>query len=795
MAQETTIGFFPNELDSPEEKAKESWGLRYAQAIVSAGDRLASSYTDRKDKWEEARKYAQGLQDIDKLKRRAIPTENEWMTLPLNVSTPVPRYIRRIQETIYSHPYKPRVDIFDSHSHSRMERRKNELLGKMQLKAEVDNLKAEGILPNQLEFKQLRDAPKDQHEVEMYLKTNAKTIEQIAIEKLVRRSFSKCNMPQIERSVVKDLTEIQWACVHADLDEDGCFKAEYIDPMLTVTSYVEKDDFSDMVWAGHISYITVGQFREMMPELDNEQILNVIRMNVGNRLHQDYDIRLGSRRYFDLNQEERDGLEGVLIEVLNFETLQSDRVTYVEKELSTGGYDIKRRSADYEGPKDPNAKKKVHKGIVERIYKGVHVMRTDYMLEWGLKPSVAYKLRKGKVIHKPCFSYIFRAPNILDMQNKSLMEEVIPHIDKMLILEIKALHFLALATPPGFSYDISAIVEAVKGMGMKGLKPKDMAEIKAWTGDIYYASKDEMGNPILQPGQKPIEFQPSTLDQAIERFALLWNNELQKVKDIIGVNDAVDASTPDKKALVGVREQAIQAHKASVRYLQTEYLEIMKEVADRAAYYQQLAIKEGIQTDEMRDLLSDPEFAVLEAKKIGELMYNIELELLPDAEEKQMLMGRIEVALQQGMIGVDDLLAIQRMMGESIEKAEEVFQLRVEKRKAEAQQQQQAQAQMEQQKELTKMQAEAQKEQAIYQMKMQLEELQKQLEAQNIREKGEEERKTLATEYELKKELVEKSAQVDAAYGFDKDKEVTAPKAAGNVEPATPRPDRITERL
>jgi hypothetical protein len=322
-----------------------------------------------------------------------------------------------------------------------------------------------------------------------------------------------------------------------------------------------------------------------------------------------------------------------------------------------------------------------------------------------------------------------------------------------------------------------------------------MAEIKAWTGDIYYASRDEMGNPILQPGQKPIEFQPSTLDQAIERFALLWNNELEKVKDIIGVNDAVDASTPDKKALVGVREQAIAGHKASVRYLQTEYLEMMREVSDRAAYYQQLAIKEGIQTDEMRDLLSNPEFAVLEAKKIGELMYNMQIELLPDAAEKQQLMGRIEIALQQGLIGVDDLLSIQRTMDESIEKAEEVFQLRVEKRKAEAQEQQAQQQQMEMQREQAKMQGEAQKEQAIIEMKMRLAELEKQLEAQNLGVKGEEERKTLATEFELKKELVSHSEKMKALYGYDKSKEVTAPKAAGQVEPATPRPDRITERL
>jgi hypothetical protein len=576
------------------------------------------------------------------------------------------------------------------------------------------------------------------------------------------------------------------------MTEDGEFKVEYLDPMLCETSYVEKDDFSDMVWAAHIKYIKVGELRERMPELSDEEILSIIRANVGNRLKEEYNLDFGNRRYFQLTQDEREGLEGVLIEVMCFETLQSDRVTYVEKELNTGGYDIKKRSSDYEAPKGKDAKKKVHKGVIQRIYQGEFIVNTQYMMDWGLKKGVAYKVKKGKTIHKPCFGYIFRAPNILDMTNKSLVEEIIPHIDKMCILEIKLLHFLALAKPPGNAYDISTIVEAIKGMGEKGLKPKNFAEIYSWTGDIYFSSRDEMGNPILQPGQKPIDFLPSTLDPNIMWFRDEWNSELQRVKEIIGVNDAVDASTPDKKSLVGVQEQAIAAHKASVRYLQTAYLDVVKEISDRAAYYQQLAIKEGIQTDEMKDLLSDPEFEVLKAKELGELMYNIEIELMPDAYQKEQLMRRIEIALQQGLLGVDDMLMIQRTMEESIEKAEEIFQMRVEKRKIEAQQQQQAQAQMEQQSKMAELQGEAQKEQAVIEMKMQLEQLQKELERANIQEKGEEERKSLATEYELKKELVELSAKVKATYDFDKENETTAPKSAGSVEPATPSPDRMS---
>lgn len=779
------VGYFPSELTPPEEKKKVSWGLKYAKAIVSASQILEQSYTNRKDRWENNRKYSVGMNDVDELKRQAIPTENEWMTLEFNVATPVPKDIRVTQESIYSHPYKPKVEIFDSNSHSRMERRKNELLAKMQLSKVVSDLKSEGVIPSEMTFQDLENAPKDSHEIEMYQKTNAKTIEQIAIEKLIRRTFQRCNMPVIERKIVKDLTDIKWVATYTGVDDSGNFYVDYLDPMLTVTSYVEKEDFSDMVWGGHIEYITVGELRERMPNLSNDKILNIMRQNVGRRLKDEYNLELGNRRYFQLQPLEQEGLEGVLIEILVFETLQSDRISYLEKQLSTGGFDIKKRSPEYESPKDSESKNKVHRGVVERIYKGEYIMKTQHMMSWGLKDGVAYKINKGKTINKPLFGYVFYAPDILNMQNKSVVEEIIPHIRKMLILEIKTLHFIALASPPGFAYDISTIVEAIKGMGMKGLKPKNMAEIKAWTGDIYFASRDEMGNPILHPGQKPIEFQQSTLDPAIERFSMLWTHEYDKVQKILGINSAVDGSTPDKRALVGVQEMAVAAHKTTIRNLQTAYLEVIKSIAYRAAYYQQLMIKEGTYTDEMRDLLSEPEFAVLEAKKIGELMFNLEIELAPDAMQKRLLMDRMEVALQQGALGVEDLLMIQRVSDESIEKAEEIFLMRVERRKRDAQEAAMQQQQMKQQEDVLKIQAESQKEAAITELKAQLAEIEKTLEKENIKAKGEEERKSINTEYDRKEGLIKKTAELKAKYGWDKESQVSAPKEAGKVEPGT----------
>lgn len=782
-----TVFSLPSEFDSPSEKIKTEWGLKYAQGIIALADfkERSDGLNDKHGAWMDSQKYARGEHDISELRRRAIPTETEWMALPFNIGTPAPKLIRILQENIYGHPYKPNVDIFDSHSHSRLEKKKNELLAKMSLGKLVNQLKGEGLLPDEMRFSKLDNAPKDEHEVEMYLKTNSKVIEQIAIEKLIRRSFSNAQMSQVERKIVENLVQISFVGVRTGIDSKGCFFVEHLTPQNSITSYCENEDFSDMVYAGHITTITVGELREKMPDLNDDELLNIVRSNAGRRLKQDYGLDFGTRRYFNLTTTERTRMEGIRLQVFNFETLQSDRTTYVEKELETGGFDIKKRSKDY---KTEDPKRKIHKGIVERIYEGKFIMNTQYMMEWGLKPNVAYKVRKGKTVHKPCFSYIFYSPGMLEMQSKSIVEEIKPNIDKMLILEIKMLHFLALAKPPGFSFDHSAIVAAINGMGMEGVDPKTIIEMSMWTGDIHYASRDETGQPILQPGQLPITFNPSTVDQAIERFAQLWNYELDKVKEIMGMNDAVDSSTPDTRRLKSVNEQAMRAHKTAIRSLQNAYLSVVKQIAERCAYFQQLAIKNGTQTDEMRDLLSDPEFAVLNAKEIGELMFNISIELLPDDEEKNAILQDVSIGLQQGVIDMEDALIIRRVLDESVDKAIEVFSLRVQRRRQMLQEQAQQQQQMQMQAEQAKLQGEAQKEQMIMQLKGQLEELTKGLEGQSIVLKEEEARKTLVLKNDLDKELVEHSAKVNAMYNWDKETQSTAPRAAGRIEPSTPTP-------
>jgi hypothetical protein len=328
-------------------------------------------------------------------------------------------------------------------------------------------------------------------------------------------------------------------------------------------------------------------------------------------------------------------------------------------------------------------------------------------------------------------------------------------------------------------------------MGLEGVDPAQIIEQMSWTGNLPFASRDEMGNQILLPGQKPVEFTPSQVDPALERFAILWTAELDKVKEILGMNSAVDASSPDKRLGLGVQELAANAYRTSIRALQNSYLNGIKKIAERAAYFQQLAIKEGTVTDEIRDLLSDPEFELLKTKEISELMFNVEIELLPSQQEREQVLQDVQVAIQQGVIGLDDALMVRRALDKSIEKAEELLRYNIEKTKREAQKQKEAEQQMLMQQEQMKAEQEARAKAFDAESEMNIEEAKKLLERENKALEEEERRKTLSLEYELKMELLKEDARLKALYDKSVADTEMAPKIAGRIEPSTQVSTRI----
>jgi hypothetical protein len=205
------------------------------------------------------------------------------------------------------------------------------------------------------------------------------------------------------------------------------------------------------------------------------------------------------------------------------------------------------------------------------------------------------------------------------------------------------------------------------------------------------------------------------------------------IRDTTGLNEARDASTPDRNALVGVQKIAAANSNTATRHILQSMLYLTAEVAECLS----LRISDIIEYSPTKDAfvraLGAHNVATLhEMKNLHLYDFGIFIELLPDEEEKAILENNIQAALQQQSIDLDDAIDLRNVRNLKLanqllkvkrrkkqERDQQMQQQNIQAQSQANQQAQQAAAQAEMQKNQQKMQMDAQMEQARNEMKIQ----------------------------------------------------------------------------
>jgi hypothetical protein len=228
------------------------------------------------------------------------------------------------------------------------------------------------------------------------------------------------------------------------------------------------------------------------------------------------------------------------------------------------------------------------------------------------------------------------------------------------------------------------------------------------------------------------------------------------IRDTTGLNEARDAATPDKNALVGVQKLAAANSNTATRHILQSMLYLTAEVAECMS----LRISDVVEYSPTKDAfiraIGAHNVATLEELKSIHLYdFGIFIELLPDEEEKQILENNIQVALSQQMIDLDDAIDLRAVR--NIKLANQLLKV---KRKAKAsrdqamqQQNIQAQAQANAQAQQVAAQAETQKSQAKAQAEAQLEQTRNQLKTQYLQAEVQAKKELMQFEFNLNSQL------------------------------------------
>tara|TARA_R110000772_G_scaffold127879_6_gene235429 strand:- start:1921 stop:2799 length:879 start_codon:yes stop_codon:yes gene_type:complete len=265
------------------------------------------------------------------------------------------------------------------------------------------------------------------------------------------------------------------------------------------------------------------------------------------------------------------------------------------------------------------------------------------------------------------------------------------------------------------------------------------------------------------------------------------------IRDVTGLNEARDASTPDKDALVGLQKMAANASNVATRHILQSSLYLTLKTCENISLKIADSINFPLTLNSLRNSISTYNASTLaEIQNLNMHDFGIFLQLEPEEEEQAELEQNIQIALKTGGIDLEDAIDIRQI--KNIKLANDVLkQKRKRKQKQEqANQKQMIETQANANAEASERAAiaEVQKNQALTESDVNLETAKSQLEIQRMQQASQ--IKQLEMEIQFGYDLQLAQAQLGAA--TQKEKEIEDRKDKRTKIQATQQSQMIDQR-
>lgn len=746
---------FPNPLASQEEKLSQEYGMAYAKAIEAQwnGSTPDDSAINRRNKeFYTNRKYANGTQDVDIYKRllnTLDPNNNDGTLLNLDFSpVPVlPKFAKIVANKILSRNLYPNVEAIDPLSSSYKDREKKKLEALVNTRDDMMELKEEtgmfiGPDPS--------GVPENMEEAEIFLNENIKVDAEVAAQLATQATLAWNNFSDTTfRRAVNDLVSCGMCVVKRINDPSQGISLKYVDPKDFVHSYTEDPNFEDISYAGAVRRITISELKRLAGDKLTEEQYKKIAEKSASRYSND-SSRLHRQHYDNQSRRTIYGYDEYVVEILDFEFLSTDTMFFEEKENRFGNTGFFMKGYNYKQRTGGVFERVPHSLEITNVYGGVYVLGCGYMFDYGMKTNMP---RNMYDLSKTNLSYSVVATNLDNMVPKSMIGSTKGFADMLQLTHLKIQQAIAKAKPDGLIIDIEGLENVQLGKGGE-LQPLELHDIYEQTGVFYYRSKNPEGgfqNPPIREIGNSI--------RNINELVNLYNHYLRMIRDVTGINEAMDASSPKGDALVGVREQAIAAGNNAIYDITNASLLLFKKVCEDLVKCLQVLPRESVLFQAYANAIGNTNMNVMNSfSDLSMNNFGVLIKKDMDDRERQFLEQSIQTSLQQQAIDLEDAMAVREL--KDVEQAEKLLSLRRKKKKLDAQRQAQENSQMQAE------QAQAAAKQASESRQQELQ-MESQLEMQKIQAKAQADIQVAQALHQFKKELEMIKAQ--ATLGFKTD--------------------------
>jgi len=676
---------FPSQFVSDAEKASDEFGLQVGQAIQYEWFKKGGSGCRFYDQWRQfhsLRLYARGEQSVSKYKDElAVDGDLSYLNLDWTPVPILPKFVDIVVNGMSNRLFSVKAQAQDAMSQGKKNKYQDMVEAQMVSKDILGIIKEEsGVDPFIMPEEEL---PNNDEELALYMNLKYKPAIEIAEEEAIDTIFEENHYYDLRKRLDYDLTVLGISVSKHEFLPGAGVELSYVDPANVVYSYTEDPHFKDCFYWGEVKTMPLTELMKIDQSITKDDLEKISQYS-----QSWYDYHNVSQLY------DNDIFYKDTCTLLYFNYKTTKKFVYKKKILEGGGSKVIEKDDQFNPPTEM-----MEEGNFEKIsktidvwYEGILVMGTNIVLKWELAENM---VRPKSSSQHAMPNYVAVAPRMYKGVIESLVRRMIPFADLIQITHLKLQQVIAKVVPDGVFIDADGLNEVDLGTGA-AYNPEDALRLYFQTGSVIGRSYTQDGE--FNQARVPIQQLTSSSGAGKTQMLLSnYNHYLNQIRNVTGLNEARDGSTPDPYALVGVQKLAALNSNTATRHILDGSLYIFKTLAEAVS----CRIADILEYADFREDFANKigKYNVSILNQISELYiydFGIFIEVSPDEEQKAQLEANVQMALSKGDINLEDAIDIREL--KNIKLANQLLKVkRIAKQEKEEQmqmQQQQAQSQM-----------------------------------------------------------------------------------------------------
>tara|TARA_R100000231_G_scaffold35649_1_gene31541 strand:+ start:11252 stop:13687 length:2436 start_codon:yes stop_codon:yes gene_type:complete len=735
---------FPDQYVSDKQKKTVEFGLQIGQAIQYEWfkkDGYNCRFYNQWNEFHRLRLYARGEQSIAKYKDElSVDGDLSYLNLDWTPVPIIPKFVDIVVNGMSDRLFKVNCMAMDAMSAEK----RNQFQKMVERNVIAQDLFRQVEKDFQLEVFEVnpKTLPQSDAEMELYMQLNYKPGIEIANEVAINTMLEENDYPSIRKRVDRDITTLGIGITKQTFQQGDGIRIEYVDPANVVYSYTEDPYFKDCFYWGEIKTVPIGELVKIDPTITNDDMQKISQYSQA--WYDYYNVAA----MYENSMFYRDTCT-----LLYFNYKTTNSFVYKKKKIAEGTFKTVEKDDEFNPPQEMMEEgefEKVEKKI-DVWYEGIMVMGTNIVLKWDLMENMVRPNSANQFAYP---NYVACAPKLYKGTFESLVRRMIPFADLIQMTHLKIQQVVARVVPDGVFIDADGLNEVDLGTG-NAYNPEDALRLYFQTGSVVGRSYTQDGE--FNNARQPISQLNSNSGQSKMQMLIgNYNHYLNMLRQVTGLNEARDASTPDPNSLVGIQKLAALNSNVATRHILKASLWITKRLAECLSIRTADILEYADFKDEFAMQIGKYNLGILEEiKNLYIYDFGIFIDMSPDEEEKAQLEANIQMALQKGGIDLEDAIDIRTL--NNLKMANQLLKVKRKQKQVEQQEQelmkQQMQAQNQLQLQQQAAQSKMQQTQAELQSKIQIKQAEIAFEIEKMNNEADLKRRLMDVEFNYNMQL------------------------------------------